>query len=231
MLEELKKKVYEANLRLSNSGLVCLTWGNVSAIDRKTNLVVIKPSGVAYSEMKIEDMVVCNLNGEVVEGKYRPSVDLLTHIEIYKNFPKVNAVLHDHSTYATSFAQAGKEIKAYGTTQADGFYGSIPLTRELTLEEVEKDYTKNTGKVIIERFKDLDYEAIPGVLVKNHGVFTWSTDLTRVVDNAITLEECAKMAYLSESINKDIKEIPQYLLDCHYKRKHGKNAYYGQKGK
>lgn len=231
MLEKLKESVYEANMRLAHSGLIVLTWGNVSAIDRETNLIIIKPSGVNYETMKIEDMVVCNLDGVVVEGKLRPSVDLLTHIEIYKKFLDVNAIVHDHSTYATSYAQANREIIPYGTTQADSFYGNIPLTRKLVKKEVENNYTKNTGLVIVERFKNLDYKDFPGCLVANHGVFCWGSDLKKALDNAIIIEECAKMAFLTESINKEVKKIPKYLLDVHYNRKHGKNKSYGQEEK
>lgn len=229
MLEQLKQRVYEENLKLKASGLVVLTWGNVSAIDRASGLVVIKPSGVSYEAMKAEDMVVVDLDGNVVEGKYRPSSDTSTHVWLYKAFPEIGGVVHTHSTYATSFAQAGEPIIPYGTTHADAFYGAVPCTRELSRTEIEIEYELNTGKVISETFKNLDYNAIPAVLVKNHGPFTWGKTCEKAVENAVTLEEVAKMAINTKIINSSAQEVGKYLLDKHYNRKHGKNAYYGQK--
>lgn len=230
MLEKLKKEVYEANIELVKNGLVILTWGNVSQVDREKGLIVIKPSGVDYSKMKPSDMVVVDLDGNVVEGKYKPSSDLKTHLAIYKSFLNINSVTHTHSTFATSFAQAGREINAFGTTHADAFYGNVPCTRELTIAEIQNDYELNTGKVIVETFKNKDYEAIPAVLVHSHGPFVWGKSAKESVHNAIVLEEISKMAYLTISINPKIKTIQQELLDKHYLRKHGKDAYYGQKG-
>lgn len=228
MLEQLKKEVFAANMRLYKSNLIILTWGNVSGIDRDLGLVVIKPSGVSYETMTEEDMVVVDLDGNVVEGKYKPSSDTKTHLELYKNFPLIGGVVHTHSTFATSFAQAKRNIVTYGTTHADTFYGDVPCSRDLSKEEVEQDYELNTGRVIVETFASLDYEAVPGVLVSSHGPFTWGKDSNSAVTNAIILEEIAKMAYLSLGINNQIKEIEQHLKDKHYFRKHGKNAYYGQ---
>ena len=229
MLNKLKKEVYEANLELVKQDLVVYTWGNVSAIDRESNLVVIKPSGVDYATMKVDDMVVVDLDGNIVEGKLRPSSDTPTHLELYKHFKDIGAVVHTHSSWATAWAQSGRGIPPYGTTHADTFYGTIPCTRVLTKDEVNKDYELNTGKVIVETFKNIDENAIPGVLCKSHGPFVWGKDAKTAVYNAKVLEEVAKMAYHTEILNKDIKEVNQYLLDKHYLRKHGKNAYYGQK--
>ena len=229
MLEELKKTVFEENLALVKNGLVILTWGNVSAIDRKNNLVVIKPSGVSYDVMKAEDMVVVDLDGNVIEGNYRPSSDTPTHLWLYKNFKDVGGVVHTHSTNAVAFSQAGRAITAYGTTHADTFYGDVPCTRSLLKEEIENDYELNTGKVIVETFKDKDYNAIPSVLVKNHGPFSWGKSVSDAVHNATILEEVAKMALKTELLNGQVKRVDKYLLDKHYNRKHGKNAYYGQK--
>ncbi len=231
MLEELKQRVFEMNIKLVKSQLVVLTWGNVSGYDPETKLVVIKPSGVPYEKMSIDDMVVVDLDGNVVEGNLNPSSDTPTHLYLYRHFPNIRGVVHTHSTYATSFAQAGRDIPPYGTTHADAFYGPIPCARILTKDEVEEAYEKNTGVAIVEEFLNKDYEAIPGVLLKNHGVFTWGKSPEKAVENAISLEECAKMAALTEIINPDVKPIEQYLLDKHYNRKHGKNAYYGQKEK
>lgn len=231
MLEDLKQYVFEQNLRLVKNNLVVLTWGNVSAIDREKNLVVIKPSGVSYDEMKAEDMVVVDLDGNVVEGDYRPSSDTATHVELYKQFPNIGGVVHTHSTFAVSWAQAGKDIPPYGTTHADAFYGPVPCARSLTKEEINDAYELNTGKVIVETFKDRDYEAIPAVIVRNHGPFTWGKTASKAVENAITLEEVAKMAFITKSINPNVDNVDQYLLDKHYFRKHGKNAYYGQEKK
>ena len=226
MLEELKKRVYEQNIALVRHGLIILTWGNVSAIDRASGLVVIKPSGVSYDSMKAEDMVVVDMDGKVVEGELRPSSDTPTHIELYRAFPNIGGVVHTHSTYATAFAQAGRDIPPYGTTHADVFYGPVPCAPALTKEEVEGEYEKNTGLVIVRAVGD--YEAVPAILVKNHGPFTWGKTPEKAVENAVTLEETAKMAVLTEKINPEAKEVDGYLLDRHYFRKHGKNAYYGQ---
>lgn len=229
MLEKLKKQVFDANLNLVKYNLIDLTWGNVSGIDRKSNLVVIKPSGVDYSVLKIEDLVVVDLyTGKVVEGKLCPSSDLPTHLELYKAFPDIGGITHTHSKFATSFAQAKRGVTALGTTHADHFYGNIPCTRELTDKEINIDYELNTGIVIKETFSDLDYNAMPAVLVASHGVFTWGKDAIKSVENALVAERCAEMAYYTMTLgNFDI--VPQTLLDKHYFRKHGKNAYYGQK--
>lgn len=227
MLEELKQKVYEANMLLPKYDLVTFTWGNVSGIDRESGLVAIKPSGVEYDELKPEDIVLVNLDGEVVEGKYRPSSDTATHVELYKAFPNIGGVVHTHSPYATSWAQAGRSIPCYGTTHADYLYGEVPCVRNLTEEELE-DYEKNTGVLIVDEFKDLDYEAMPAVLCKNHGPFAWGKDEFDAVHNAVVLEEVAKMAQNTELINPQAQAAPQELQDKHYFRKHGANAYYGQ---
>lgn len=229
MLEKLKKEVYEANMLLPKYGLITFTWGNVSGIDREKGLIVIKPSGVEYYEMKPEDMVVVDLDGNVVEGDLRPSSDTPTHIEFYKAFPDIGGVTHTHSTFATSFAQAGKSITALGTTHGDYIYGAVPCTRKMTPEEIAGEYEKNTGLVIVETFKDLDPNAIPAVLVHSHGPFTWGKDAVDSVHHSVILEECAKMAMYAKIINGgDVPAMQQELLDKHYLRKHGKNAYYGQ---
>ncbi|MCR4563544.1 MAG: L-ribulose-5-phosphate 4-epimerase [Clostridiales bacterium] len=227
-LNELKERVFRQNLELVKQNLVVLTWGNVSAIDRESGLVVIKPSGVDYSAMTADDMVVVDLDGNRVEGRLNPSSDTPTHIELYKAFTDIGGVVHTHSLNATSFAQAGKSITAYGTTHADCFYGDVPCARALTKYEIENEYERNTGKVIIETFKDLDYMAIPAVLVKNHGPFTWGKTPEKAVENAVTLEAVAEMAIKTAVINQTVQRVDQYLLDKHYFRKHGKNAYYGQ---
>ena len=227
MLEELKKRVYEANIALVKHGLVVLTWGNVSAKDSKTGLVVIKPSGVPYDTMRADDMVVVDIDGNKVEGELNPSSDLPTHLYLYKQFPSLGGVVHTHSTYATAFAQSGREITPYGTTHADAFYGAVPCSRELTDEEIASEYEWNTGKVIAETVSDAN--AIPAILVKNHGVFTWGATPEKAVENAVTLEEVARMARITEALNPKVPRIKQTLLDKHYLRKHGKNAYYGQK--
>lgn len=229
MLEDLKKRVCEQNLALVKHGLVVLTWGNVSGIDRVCGRVVIKPSGVSYDNMQPEDMVVVDMDGNVVEGKYRPSSDTPTHLYLYKSFPEIGGIVHTHSTYATAWAQAGRGLSPYGTTHADAFYGCVPCARALTKAEVESEYEFNTGKVIAETFADNNYNAIPAVLVKNHGPFTWGNSPEKAVENAVTLEAVAKMAMLTERVNPDAGEVDKYLLDKHYYRKHGKNAYYGQK--
>jgi len=231
MLEELKKKVWEANLLLPQYKLVTFTWGNVSAIDRESGLFVIKPSGVDYDKLKPEDMVVVNLKGEKVEGRYNPSSDTPTHVVLYNRFKDIGGVVHTHSSWATSWAQAGRGIPCYGTTHADYFYGEIPCVRNLTKEEIEEAYETNTGVLIADDFEQnhRDYDAVPGVLCKNHGVFTWGKDAKEAVHNAVVVEEVAKMAALCELINPDVKPAPQELQDKHYFRKHGANAYYGQK--
>ena len=228
MLEALKEAVLKANLDLVKHGLVMFTWGNVSGIDRTENLLVIKPSGVSYDDMQASDMVVVDLNGKVIEGKYKPSSDTLTHIELYKAFPEIGGIVHTHSTYAVAWAQALKAIPAMGTTHADHFYGEIPCTRILTQEEVERGYEKETGVVIVETFKNKNPLHLPGVLVGNHGPFAWGTDADKAVYNAVVLEEVARMALLTFQLGNE-NPINQYLLDKHFNRKHGKNAYYGQK--
>ena len=231
MLEELKKKVYEANILLPKYGLVTFTWGNVSAIDRESGLFVIKPSGVEYDTMTPDDMVVMDLEGNKVEGKLNPSSDTPTHLEIYKAFKEVGGVVHTHSSYATSWAQAGRSIPCYGTTHADYFYGEIPCVRCLNKDEIKSAYEENTGHLIVNEFERMgkDPVAVPAVLCKNHGVFTWGKDAHEAVHNAVVTEEVAKMAFRCELINPEVKPAPQELQDKHYYRKHGANAYYGQK--
>ncbi len=231
MLKQLKKDVFEANLLLPKYGLITFTWGNVSAIDREKGLVVIKPSGVEYDVMTVEDMVVCDLEGNVVEGKLKPSSDLMTHLEFYKNFPTIGGVVHTHSPYATSWAQAGRDITALGTTHGDYFYGCIPCTRLMSDEEIKTEYELNTGKVIVECFKErnIDASQMPGVLVHSHGPFTWGKNGLDAVHNAVVLEELAKMALNTMIINPSIGPMQQTLLDKHFLRKHGPGAYYGQK--
>lgn len=230
MLEELKKKVYEANILLPKYNLVTFTWGNVSEIDRESGLFVIKPSGVDYDTMTPDDMVVMDLDGNKVEGKLNPSSDTPTHVEIYKAFKDVGGVVHTHSSYATSWAQAGRSIPCYGTTHADYFYGEIPCVRCLNKDEIETAYEENTGHLIVNEFNRMgkDPVAVPAVLCKNHGVFTWGKDAHEAVHNAVVTEEVAKMAYRCEVINPEVKPAPQELQDKHYYRKHGANAYYGQ---
>lgn len=227
MLEELKQKVYEANMDLPKYGLVTFTWGNVSAIDRESGFFVIKPSGVDYDLLKPEDMVVVDLNGNKIEGKYNPSSDTATHLELYKAFPEIGGIVHTHSTYATSWAQAGRAIPCYGTTHADYMYGEIPCARVLTKEEIDEGYEKNTGTVIIEAFQDKDPMAVPAVLCTNHGPFAWGKDAKEAVHNAVVLEEVAKMALFTEQLNPRVELAPQCIQDKHYFRKHGANAYYG----
>jgi len=230
-IKDMKKNVYEANMRLPKERLIKLTWGNVSEIDYDYEVIVIKPSGVPYSLMKPDQMVVTDLEGNVLQGKYKPSSDLPTHIVLYKNLPNIRSVVHTHSKYAVAWAQSKRSIPPYGTTHADAFYGKIPCTRSLSTEEIEKDYEKETGNVIIESFSKMaiDPDAVPGVLVQNHGPFTWGKDINESVENSITLEEVAQMAINTELLSQDPPEIPKNLLDKHYLRKHGKNAYYGQK--
>ncbi len=229
MLKELKERVLEANLELQRRNLVIYTWGNVSGIDREKGLVVIKPSGVPYEELTADKMVVLDLEGNKVEGDLNPSSDTATHLELYRNFPEIGGVVHTHSVFATAWAQSGQNIPCYGTTHADYFYGEIPCTRMMTREEVEQDYELNTGKVIVETFKNRDYNYTPGVLVAGHGPFTWGTDPANAVHNSVVLEELARMALYSLSINPFMRELPDYILNKHFYRKHGKDAYYGQR--
>lgn len=230
MLEELKKEVCNANLELFKKGIVIYTWGNVSGISADRKYMVIKPSGVDYDGMCPEDMVIVDIeNGEIVEGKWRPSSDTATHLELYRRYPDIKGIVHTHSINAVAFAQAGKSIPALGTTHADYFYGNIPCTRELYQEEVETEYEINTGKVIIETIDGLGYNimSIPGVVVKNHGPFTWGKNPSNAVYNAVVLEQIAEMGLKTLIVNPNAS-IPQYILDKHYMRKHGPNAYYGQ---
>ncbi len=229
MLKELKEKVFKANMDLPRHGLVTFTWGNVSEIDREKGLIVIKPSGVSYETMSAEDMVVVDLDGNVVEGNLNPSSDTPTHVELYKAFKNIGGIVHTHSSFATSWAQAGRGIPCYGTTHADYFYGEIPCARSLTKEEIDEAYEKNTGKVIIETFKGKNPVEVPGVLCANHGPFAFGKDSDNAVYNAVVIEEVAKMAFYTETLKSDVTEAPQQLQDKHYLRKHGKNAYYGQK--
>ncbi len=229
MLEELKRSVYEANMELPRKGLITYTWGNVSGIDREKGLFVIKPSGVDYDILKPEDMVVMDLLGNKVEGDLNPSSDTATHLELYKAFLTVGGIVHTHSPMATSWAQAGRGIPCYGTTHADYFYGEIPCARNLTEEEIEEGYEKNTGLVIIETLKGRNPMHVPGILCKNHGPFTWGTDADNAVHNAVVLEEIAKMNLMTELLNPSTIPAPQCMQDKHFMRKHGPNAYYGQK--
>ena len=230
MLEDLKQKVYEANMLLPKYGLVTFTWGNVSAIDTESGLFVIKPSGVDYEKMTPADMVVMDLQGNKVEGDLRPSSDTPTHLELYKAFPEIGGIVHTHSSYATSWAQAGRSIPCYGTTHADYIYGEVPCLRCLTKEEIDEAYEENTGHLIVNEFQRMNKEvmAVPAVLCKNHGPFAFGKDAMDAVHNAVVLEEVAKMAYRTETINPKVAPAPQELQDKHYYRKHGTNAYYGQ---
>ncbi|MGG4342867.1 L-ribulose-5-phosphate 4-epimerase [Paenibacillus lautus] len=229
MLEDLKQQVLEANLELPKHGLVTFTWGNVSGIDRERGLFVIKPSGVPYEDLKADDMVVLDLKGNVVEGDLRPSSDTPTHLVLYQNFKEIGGIVHTHSPWGTSWAQAGRALPAYGTTHADYFYGEIPVTRPMTREEIEGAYELETGHVIVERFADLDPNRVPGVLVHSHAPFVWGKDAHNAVHNAVVLEECAKIAARMQQINPETEPMDQTLLDRHFLRKHGVNAYYGQK--
>lgn len=228
MLEGLKEKVLKANLELPKRGLITYTWGNVSGIDRKQGLVVIKPSGVSYENMKASDMVVIDLEGKVVEGELNPSSDTPTHLVLYKAFSELGGVVHTHSPWATSWAQAGRGIPCFGTTHADYFYGTIPCTRKMTREEVQSEYELETGNIIVERFRGIKAATVPGAIVYNHGPFAWGKDPSDAVHNAVVMEEVAKMAYRTLTLNKEQPEIENYLLDKHFLRKHGVNAYYGQ---
>ena len=230
MLEQLKQQVYEANMELPRRGLVTYTWGNVSGIDRQSGLFVIKPSGVEYDELRPEDLVVLDLNGNKVEGKLNPSSDTKTHIELYKAFPELGGIVHTHSTHAVAWAQAGRDIPCFGTTHADYFYGPVPCARALTQEEIDEDYEKNTGKVIIEAFRGRNIQPmhVPGVICSSHGPFTWGKDAAQAVYHAVVLEEVAKMALLTLQIDPNAAPAPQRIQDKHFLRKHGPNAYYGQ---
>ena len=229
MLEELKEKVFKANLDLVKHGLVIFTWGNVSGIDREKGLVVIKPSGVSYDDMKADDMVVVDLlTGNVVEGNLKPSSDTPTHLALYRAFPEIGGVVHTHSTYATAWSQAGKDLPNIGTTHADYFHEAVPCTRDMTESEVLTEYELNTGNVIIERFEGMNPAHTPGVLVKNHGPFTWGTSPADAVHNAVVLEQIAKMASIAYTVNPALTMNP-LLVEKHFSRKHGPNAYYGQK--
>ena len=235
MLEELKKQVYEANMLLPQYGLVTFTWGNVSGIDREKGLFVIKPSGVDYDKLSPEDMVVLDLEGNKVEGKYNPSSDTATHLALYQAFPEIGGIVHTHSSYATSWAQAGRGIPCYGTTHADYFYGEIPCLRCLNQQEIDEAYEANTGRLIVDYYKeqckkpDISILSVPAVLCKNHGPFAWGKDAADAVHNAVVVEEVAKMAYRTETINPKVAPAPMELQNKHYYRKHGANAYYGQK--
>ena len=230
MLEQLKQQVYEANMELPKRGLVTYTWGNVSGIDRASGLFVIKPSGVEYDELRPEDLVVMDLSGNKVEGDLNPSSDTRTHLELYKAFPDIGGVVHTHSPHAVAWAQAGRDIPAFGTTHADYFYGPIPCARALTQEEIDEDYEKNTGKVIIEEFtkRGIQPMHVPAVICSSHGPFTWGKDAAQAVYHAVVLEEVAKMAIYTIQIDPNAAPAPQRIQDKHFLRKHGPNAYYGQ---
>ncbi|MBY0089573.1 L-ribulose-5-phosphate 4-epimerase [Priestia aryabhattai] len=230
MLDKLKEEVFQANVDLPKHGLVKYTWGNVSAIDRDSDLFVIKPSGVTYEKMTAQDMVVVDLDGRVVEGELNPSSDTLTHAVLYKHYPQIGGIAHTHSTWATIWAQAGLDVQAMGTTHADTFYGSVPCARFLTEKEVNDGYEVETGKVIIETFEErgLDVLAVPGILLQGHGPFTWGKDAKTAVMNSVVLDEVSKMNFFTQKLNGLAEELPQRILDKHYLRKHGQNAYYGQ---
>ena len=231
MLEELKEKVYLANMELPKRGLVTYTWGNVSGIDRKEGLFVIKPSGVDYDVLRPEDMVVIDMQGNRVEGKLNPSTDMKTHMVLYNEFPEIGGIVHTHSPYAVAWAQAGEDLPCYGTTHADYFYGSVPCARHLTQEELDEDYERNTGLTIVNIFhsRGIDPMAVPAVLCASHGPFTWGKDAAQAVYHSVVLEECAKMGIFTRILNANAAPAPQRLQDKHYMRKHGPNAYYGQK--
>lgn len=229
MIQQLKQQVFDANMALPRHGLVTYTWGNVSAIDRQRQVIVIKPSGVAYDVMRPDDMVVVDMRGAVVEGDYRPSSDTATHLELYRRYPQIGGIVHTHSTHATAWAQAGLAIPALGTTHADYFYGDIPCTRPLTAHEVDTEYEKNTGVVIAETLGDGNPLHTPGIIVYQHGPFCWGKDADEAVHNAVVMEEVAKMAWIARSINPRLHSIDGYLMNKHFSRKHGPNAYYGQR--
>lgn len=231
LLEALKHEVYEANMELPRQGLVKYTWGNVSGVDREKKLFAIKPSGVDYDKLTPEDIVICNFDGEVVEGDLNPSSDTATHAVLYKEFPEIGGIVHTHSTWATTWAQAGLDVPAMGTTHADTFYGSVPCARYLTQAEIDAGYEEETGKVIVETFKEraIDYMAVPGVLLHGHAPFTWGEDAADAVLHAVVLEEVSKMNLFARQLNSFAEELPQRILDKHYLRKHGADAYYGQK--
>ena len=232
MLETLKKEVYKANMALPKHGLITFTWGNVSGIDREQGLIVIKPSGVPYEELTVDDMVVVDLDGNKVEGDLNPSSDTDTHLELYRNFPDIGGIVHTHSRWATIWSQGGRGIPAYGTTHADYFYGEIPCTRKMSKKEIEGDYELETGKVIVERFEEMNPNFVPAVLVYSHGPFSWGKDADEAVHNAVVLEEVAMMAWHTENLSDTVKfPMDQTLLDKHFLRKHGANAYYGQENK
>ena len=232
MLDKLRKEVYEANMELPRRNLVTFTWGNVSGIDRETGIVLIKPSGVEYDELTPDKLVALDLDGNIIEGRLNPSSDTKAHSEAYKKYPEIGGIVHTHSTNAVAWAQAQRDIPCYGTTHADYFYGPVPCTRGLTKEELDEDYEKNTGKVIIETFteRNLRVVAVPGVICANHGPFTWGKDAAAAVYHAVVLEEIARMSILTEQLNGNVRPAPDYLINKHYMRKHGPNAYYGQKG-
>lgn len=231
MLEQLKEEVFQANLELPERGLIKYTWGNVSAVDREKGLFVIKPSGVGYDDMKASDMVVCDFDGNVIEGDLNPSSDMPTHAVLYKEFPEIGAVVHTHSTWATIWAQAGLDVPAMGTTHADTFYGTVPCARFLTQAEIDRGYEEETGNAIVETFRERGIKPmeIPGVLLHGHGPFTWAKDAKGAVLNAVVLDEVCKTNLFARQLNAFAEELPQRILDKHYLRKHGKNAYYGQK--
>lgn len=230
MLEELKQKVYEANMELPRRGLVTYTWGNVSGIDREKGLFVIKPSGVDYDDLKPSDLVVMDLSGNKVEGDMNPSSDTKTHLVLYNSFPEIGSIVHTHSVHAVAWAQAGRDIPAYGTTHADYFYGPVPCARSLTKEEIDEDYEMNTGKLIVATFKErnINPSYVPGVICRNHGPFTWGKDAAQAVYHSVVLEEVAKMDMYTEMINPRVEAAPACIFDKHFMRKHGPDAYYGQ---
>ena len=228
-MQQLKQQVFEANMDLPRYGLVTFTWGNVSAIDRQRGLVAIKPSGVAYDAMTVDDMTVVDLQGNVVEGRWRPSSDTATHLALYRRYPDLGGVVHTHSTHATAWAQAGLAIPALGTTHADYFFGDIPCTRALSAQEVDEAYELNTGQVIIEALGEANPLHTPGIVVYQHGPFAWGKDAHEAVHNAVVMEEVARMAWIARGINPQLQPIDSWLMNKHFQRKHGPNAYYGQK--
>ncbi|MNC06135.1 L-ribulose-5-phosphate 4-epimerase UlaF [compost metagenome] len=228
-MQQLKQQVFEANMALPRHGLVTFTWGNVSGIDCEKQCIAIKPSGVLYETMSADDMVIVDMNGVVIEGKYRPSSDTATHLALYKQYPEIGGVVHTHSTHATAWAQAGLSIPALGTTHADYFFGDIPCSRPLTSEEVQGEYELNTGNVIIETLNNTNPLHTPGIVVYQHGPFAWGKSIEDAVHNAVVMEEVARMAWISRGINPQLKPIDSYLMNKHFQRKHGENAYYGQK--